>query len=273
MRRDRDGPSRNWQDEVDSPKFARNATGDLPSGEVSSAGQSKESPAVGDRRGKITSSYPPIFSAKPGESFKEWKRSVDFWIDGEANQLPPELIGPRLMVQLKDRANQLVHHLSNADMNKSNGMEVIMRTLEKSPIIRQLDRHKIDLHRKRLIQLRRLPDESLESYIMRGSIYRTQLQALDQEIQMGECFYIGHLLDNAKLTRRDKARIKTRAGSEYEEDVTNAMIELAPELEGEPGLSIGSSEPNAAAARHGDDFLVQRGEKKVNKKEAHVARG
>ena len=74
---------------------------------------------------------------------------------------------------------------------------------------------------------------------------------------MGECFYTGHLLDGAKLTRKDKIMVKTRAGSDYEEDITNAMIELAPELEGESGYPIGSSEPNQAA-RQGDEHLIQR---------------
>ena len=264
-------------DDMWSPKSlgggARDVSGDLPSGEVSSAGQRKENLTIGERRGKVSSSYPPIFRAKPGESFKEWKRSVDFWLGGEANQIPPELIGPRLMVQLRDRAGQLVHHLSNADVNRANGMEVIMKVLEKSPIIRQLDRHKVDLHRKKLMQLKRLPSESLESYVTRGSIYRSQLQALDQEMHMGECFYTGHLLDNARLTRKDKVMIKTRAGSDLEEHVTNAMIELAPELEGEPGYPIGSSEPNAAA-KQGDEFLVQRGESfRTKPKESYVTEG
>eukprot|EP00435_Cladocopium_sp_Y103_P071025 s181_g36.t1 len=37
------------------------------------------------------------------------------------------------------------------------------------------------------------------------------------------------------------------------------MVEVSPELEGEPGYPIGSSEPNAAA-RHGEEFLIQRPE-------------
>ena len=134
---------------------ARDVSGELPSGEVSSPGDKKETPVAGDRRGKVSSSYPPVFKAKPGESFKEWRRAVDFWLGGEAHQIPPELIGPRLMVQLRDRAGQLVHHLTNEDVNGVNGMEVIMKALEKSPIIRQLDRHKVDQHRKKLMQLRR----------------------------------------------------------------------------------------------------------------------
>ena len=63
---------------------------------------------------------------------------------------------------------------------------------------------------------------------------------------MGEVFYTGRLLDNARLTRKDKVMVKTRAGSDYEEDITNAMIELSAELEGESGFPIGTSDPNAA---------------------------
>ena len=128
------------------------------------AGDLKEPNTVGDRKGKLSSSYPPIFRAKPGESYKEWRRSVDFWLGGEGNAIPAELIRPRIVFQLRDRAGQLVHHLTNADVNKENGMAVITRELEKSPIIRQLDRHKVDQHRKKLMQLRRYP------YITRGSI-------------------------------------------------------------------------------------------------------
>ena len=249
-----------------SPPGARDVTGALPNGEIPGVGQNKEKTVAGDHKGKISSSYPPIFRAKPGESFREWQRSVGFWLGGEANTLPAELVGPRIMVQLRDRAGQLVHHLSNADVNCANGMKLIMETLEKSPIIRQLDRHKVDQHRKKLMQLRRLPGESIESYVTRGSIYRTQLQALDKEMQMGECFYTGHLMDNAKLTRKDKVMIKTKAGTDYEEDITNAMIDLAPELEGEGGFPIGTSEPNAAA-RQGDEYLVQRSETNRYKKD------
>ncbi|CAL1135165.1 unnamed protein product [Cladocopium goreaui] len=253
-----------WNDlEVTSPKSmpaARDVSGALPSGEMSSVGQQKENKVAGDHRNsKISSSYPPIFRAKPGESFKEWKRSVGFWLGGEAGSLPAELIGPRLMVQLRDRAGQLVHHLSNEDVNKANGMQLVMETLEKSPLIRQLDKHKVDMHRKRLMSLRRLPQESLESYVTRGQLYRTQLVALDDAMQMGECFFTGHLLDGARLSRKDKVMIKTRAGSDREVDVTNAMVELAPELEGEHGFPIGNSEPNAAA-RQGEEFLIQRPE-------------
>eukprot|EP00435_Cladocopium_sp_Y103_P070184 s1331_g34.t1 len=239
---------------------ARDVSGTLPSGEMTSAGQAKEHKVAGDQKhGKISSSYPPIFRAKPGESYKEWKRAVGFWLGGEAGTLPPELIGPRLMVQLRDRAGQLVHHLSNEDVNTAGGMELVLATLEKSPLIRQLDKHKVDLHRKRLMSLRRLPQESIESYVTRGQLYRTQLIALDDAMQMGECFFTGHLLDGARLSRKDKVMIKTRAGSDKEVDITNAMVELAPELEGEPGFPIGSSEPNVTA-RQGEEFLIQRPE-------------
>eukprot|EP00435_Cladocopium_sp_Y103_P071360 s181_g37.t1 len=190
---------------------ARDVSGSLPSGEVSAAGHEKDKKIAGDlKHGKVSSSYPPVFRAKPGESYKEWKRAVGFWLGGEAGSLPAELIGPRLMVQLRDRAGQLVHHLTNEDVNKADGMKLVMSTLEKSPLIRQLDKHKVDHHRKRLMSLKRLPHESIESYVTRGQLYRTQLVALDDAMQMGECFFIGHLLDGARLTRKDKIMIKTR---------------------------------------------------------------
>ena len=239
--------------------------GNPPSGEVSSAGerQGYHEPGGEDPKkykGKVSSSYPPIFRAKPGESYRDWRRSVDFWLGGEGNQIPVEYIGPRIMVQLRDRAAQLVRHLNNEDVNGVNGMAKIFEVLERSPIVKQLDKHRIDQHRKRLMSLSRLAGESLESYITRGSIYRNQLLGLDSSLEMGEKFYIGHLVDHARLTRRDKALVRTRAGEETEESVTNALIELAAELEGEHGFPIGASEPNVAGA-NGEEHLIQRTER------------
>ena len=239
--------------------------GNPPSGEVSSVGDAPgpREPGGEDVRknkGKVSSSYPPIFRAKPGESYRDWRRSVDFWLGGEGHQIPVEYIGPRIMVQLRDRASQLVRHLNNEDVNGADGMARIFSVLERSPIVKQLDKHRIDQHRKRLMSLTRLAGESLESYITRGSIYRNQLLGLDSSLEMGEKFYIGHLVDHARLTRRDKALVRTRAGEDTEDAVTNAMIELAAELEGEHGFPIGASEPNVAGA-NGEEHLIQRTER------------
>ncbi|CAE7522180.1 unnamed protein product, partial [Symbiodinium necroappetens] len=188
--------------------------------------------------GRVSSTYPPTFRAKPQESYAEWKRAVEFWIGGEGSQLPPELVGPRMMVQLRDRAAQLVKRLSNADVNGPDGKEVIFRELEKSPLIKQVDKHK-----------------SVESYITRASLYRGQLLGLDSSLAMGEAFYVGHLLDHAHLSRRDRAMIKTKAGTDTDENlVTCAMVELA--CEGEPGHPLGMSEPTP----NGEEWLLQRGE-------------
>ena len=91
----------------------------------------------------------------------------------------------------------------------------------------------------------------------RVNIYRVQLEGMDRSLSMGERFYVGHLLDHARLTKRDKAMIRTRAGDETENNITTAMLDLAAELEGESGYPIGMSEPNAAGA-NGEEFLVQR---------------
>ena len=168
---------------------------------VKVAGESTGENKVG---GKVSGSYPPPFRAKPGESYLEWKRSVEFWIGGEGGQLPTQLIGPRMMVQLKDRAGQLVKHLNNEDVNCAEGKARIFKALEASPIIRQLDKHRVDEHRRRLMSLNRAPGESLESYVTRASIYRTHLLGMDKSMAMGDAFYVGHLLDHAHLTRRDR---------------------------------------------------------------------
>ncbi|OLP94025.1 hypothetical protein AK812_SmicGene23987 [Symbiodinium microadriaticum] len=207
--------------------------------------------------GKVSNTYPPVFRAKPQESYQEWKRSVEFWIGGEGEQLPVELIGPRMMVQLKDRAAQLVKHLNINDVNGPNGKQIIFKELEKSPLIKQVDRHRVDEHRRRLMQLNRAPGESMESYVTRAGVYRSHLLGVDPGMAMGEAFYVGHLLDHAKLTKRDRAMIKTKAGGlTDEEKVTSAMIELASEMDGESGFPVGASEPNLA--RNGEEWLLQR---------------
>ena len=250
---------------VSPPAGGFDRHGNPPSGEVSSVGDDFRPRGPGhegkvgiNAKGKVSSSYPPIFRAKAGESYRDWRRALEFWLGGEGHQIPEEYIGPRIMVQLRDRATQLVKHLNNEDVNKPGGMQKIFDVLERSPLVKQLDKHRIDQQRKRLMALTRYAGESLESYITRGSIYRAQLLGLDSTLEMGERFYVGHLLDHARLSRRDKVLVRARAGDESEEAITNALVELASELEGEHGFPIGASEPNSAGA-NGDEWLVQRG--------------
>ena len=182
----------------------------------------------------------------------------------EAGQLPEEFVGPRMMVQLKDRAAQLVKHLSLNDVNVKRGMEKVFRALEQAPVIKQVERHRIDEHRRRLMQLSRAAGESMESYITRAGVYRSHLLGLDPTLAMGEAFYVGHLLDHSKLTRRDKAMIKTKAVDiNNEAAVTGAMMDLAAELDGEPGFPVHLSEPNQA--RNGEEWLLQRGEARTQR--------
>ena len=232
--------------------------GELPTGRVASVHDKADKDEEKKNSGKITSSCPPVFRAKQGKNYKDWKRAVKFWMKGEGTHLPTALVGPRVMVQLRDRAAQLVKHLEPEDVDGKEGLQLIFETLEASPLLKQNEKHRVDWHRRRLLSLNRLPGESLESYITRASLYRNQLQGLDASLSMGERFYVGHLLDHARLTRRDKAMIKTHAGAESEATITAAMVELSGELEGESGFPIGQAEPQLGGAQ-GEEHLVQRG--------------
>ncbi|CAL1158242.1 unnamed protein product, partial [Cladocopium goreaui] len=232
--------------------------GDLPSGKVTSVQERADKAEEKKLSGKVSNSYPPVFRARQGENYRDWKRSVKFWLHGEGQQLPTSLVGPRVMVQLRDRAAQLVKHLEPEDVGQKEGLQRIFETLEKSPFIKQSEKHRVDWHRKRLLTLSRVAGESLESYITRAGLYRAQLEGLDAALSMGERFFVGHLLDHARLTRRDKAMIKTHAGDEDEVLITGAMMELSSELEGEQGYPIGQAETQLSGAQ-GEEHLVQRG--------------
>ena len=149
---------------------------------------------------------------------------MQFWIWSEARQLPAEMIGSRMMVELKDRAAQLVKHLSLKDVNQKGGMQKIFDVLEASPLIKQVERHRFDEH------LRRLAGASMESYITRAGVYRSHLLGLDPTLEAGNV--------------NDEAA------------VTGAMMDLTSELVGEAGFPVGLSEPNQA--RHGEEWLMQR---------------
>ena len=136
------------------------------------------------------------------------------------------------MVQLRERAAQLVKHLEPEDVNGKDGLAKIFTTLERTPIVKQNEKHRVDWHRKRLLTLNRFAGESLESYITRAGLYRDQLAGLDDSLNMGEKFFVGHLLDHARLTRRDKALVRTHAIDEGEVAVTGAMMELRQNWKG-----------------------------------------
>ena len=161
------------------------------------------------------------------------------------------------MVQLRERAAHLVKHLEPEDVDGPAGLSLIFSTLEASPIIKQNERHRVDYHRRRLLSLNRMPHESLESYITRAGIYKSQLETLDASLAMGDRFYVGHLLDHSRLTRKDRVMVKARAGGEGLEEITAALVEMAPELEGEQGYPIGQAEPQLGGA-NGEEHLVQR---------------
>eukprot|EP00438_Fugacium_kawagutii_P007070 Skav227763 [mRNA] locus=scaffold1653:278465:286339:- [translate_table: standard] len=227
-------------------------SGEQPKGNPSVAGNSSSAAAAG----KLSSSYPPIFYARPGESWEQYWRSVTFWVASEGKALPCEMRGPRLMQQLRERAGKIVQHLTVDEVAGENGLDIIRRTMEKSPIIKLLDQKKVDQRRQKFMRLSRLPQESVESFLNRAEIYRRENQS-SPAYQVGSKFYVGHLLDAAKLTKRDLALIKAAAGGTLEEEdaVTNALLDLSEQLEGLPGCPIGRGEPTLDQE---DKYLVQK---------------
>ena len=113
----------------------------------------------------------------------------------------------------------------------------------------------MDKKRQKFMRLGRYPKESLESFINRASIYRHENDAC-QNYRVGTKFYLGHLMDAARLTRKDEALIKTASGGLHDEGrVINAMLELSEQLEGLPGYPIGRGEPDLPDE---DRYLVQK---------------
>ena len=67
---------------------------------------------------------------------------VEFWILSEAENLPDEVVGPRLMTQLCGDAALIIKHISPAQAGTATGKELIFRTLESGPWIKELSEAK-----------------------------------------------------------------------------------------------------------------------------------
>ena len=87
-------------------------SGDLSSSENGGEGRRRdERPDGSGSFLKLHSSFPPAFYAKPGESWKDYWRTVEFWLASEGAHLPANVRAARLMQQLKERAGKIVNHL------------------------------------------------------------------------------------------------------------------------------------------------------------------
>ena len=106
-----------------SKDSANRPLGEVPSGVPSIAGNQ----AAGTT-GKLSSSYPPIFYARPGES---WEQYNTFWVASEGKSLPQEMQGPRLMQQLRERAAKIVRHLTVEEVSAADGIYKIKQVMEK----------------------------------------------------------------------------------------------------------------------------------------------
>lgn len=160
------------------------------------------------------------------------------------------------MQQLRERAGKIVQHLTVEQVSAENGITLIQQTMEKSPIIRLLDQKRVDQRRQKFVRMSRLSGESIESFLNRAEIYRQENQS-SPAYQVGSKFYVGHLLDAARLTKRDLALVKAASGGTLDEEdkVIGSLMDLADQLEGQSGCPIGRGEPTLDQE---DKYLVQK---------------
>ena len=140
---------------------------------------------------------------------------MEFWLGGEGH-IPEEYI----------------------DVNKSDGVQKIFDVLERSPLVEQLDKRRVDQQRKKLMALSRYAGSRAVSHVAAS----TGPSLLDWLPRWRWASGSMWAFDGPCPPREERAR----AGNETEEAITNAMVELAAEPEGEHGFPIGASEPNTA---------------------------
>ena len=85
---------------------------------------------------------------------------MEFWLASEGVNLPPEVRSSRQMQQMKERAAKIVNHLSVADVACEDGVSIIRRETEKSPIIKLLEHKDVDRKRHKFMTLSRYASES-----------------------------------------------------------------------------------------------------------------
>ena len=192
--------------------------------------------------GRIPNSWPEQFSGEAdGPTFPQWQRSNGLWIAGEDGQLPASVIGPRVLSVLFGTAGLVTNHLSAEDVQHEGGLELIYSVLEKSPLMKEMAGAKGDRVHSEFKALKRRTNESMDSFVTRAVLLRQELLRQDPNFGMGERFFVGHLLDGAQITGRDRAMVLGGAGHKLtESDVCDALRRLGPHLAGK--VPIGVSE-------------------------------
>ena len=135
------------QDEAEQPQQSHGT-----SSRMASTGGKRDDGGGGSYL-KLHSSFPPAFFAKPGESWKDYWRSVEFWLASEGAHLPSNVRAGRLMQQLKERTGKIVNHLTIEDISGDGGVMKIKEEMEKSPIIRLLEHKEVDRKRQKFMRL------------------------------------------------------------------------------------------------------------------------
>ena len=79
---DRDGGDAGEKGDGEASEVEDGPKGELPSGRVISVHEKVDKDEEKKVTGKLSTSYPPVFRARQGEGYRDWKRSVRFWMHG-----------------------------------------------------------------------------------------------------------------------------------------------------------------------------------------------
>ena len=150
-----------------------------------------------DGGGRGPTTMPDILPGdRDGLTLSERERAIQRWIDGEAEQVPRRIAGPRVLRTLYGTAALVCSHL-----------------LRGSTLTQELEDMRGDAVQKEFIAMRRMSGESFDSFLARAAWFRCEMLKHDKKFQMGERYYVGFLLVNAEITNRDRAMVMGSANN------------------------------------------------------------
>ena len=198
--------------------------------------------------GKLPNSYPPSFGARSNESFRLWCTSIEWWLLGEGNQLPAEVIGPRIMRQLEGDARLICRKLKPEAVATTGGKELILSTLAASPIIAEHEDDRSNKAQEQFMKLKRASNESIDSFLSRVDISFSLLQEQDEAFTISDRFMYAMVFEGCMLTQQDKMYVESNMqGDKSTANLRRTLRRLRNYLRGEVPIGKDTRDPLADA--------------------------